>query len=279
MTGKTFILSIIFGCITLQTLGAAVSVPPWVFKIDKLAEAKKSAEKNKLPLTFVVTDLTLRRDQSELTKKCFNQLKSDATLVVVDTSDNLTLQNVLKQLSPVFNHAHRSKELEFWIPRIIVMTTDMTGVWTTLPKARIGDDGEFAHFKKKLQSIKAGKEKPSYYPEVALRWGKKDRSSSLGSFVSLKSGVLTLSYKGKQYEHDLEDFHAGAKSYAQARARQSLKAEEWSNLKGKIIKGTFVSLSKGKVTLLLENGKKTTFPLKMLSPGSRQRAEKLSENQ
>lgn len=251
-------------------IAAGFDVPDWVFKSDRFDEARALAEKDKKCLILVFSNTTLS-DAEDLTKKCLARFKSLGVVVFIDGPED----PVSHRIYPYASNALHSAEMTAWIPRVLAATADTGGVVATLSKMQMEAAGGSNEFKKQVEDFHAGKRDADYGDGVVLNWKKPDFSAKMGSFVSAKGGVLTLLFKGKEYQTPLAEFEPRYAEYARYLEIRNRKPEPWTSPEGKKITGVLLALTEKEVTLRLADGKVQTFSVTRLSTESLKRAKEI----
>lgn len=251
-------------------IAAGFDVPNWVFKSDRFDEARTLAEKDKKCLILVFSNTSFSGAE-ELTKKCLARFKSLGVVVFIDGVKD----PISERIYPYASNALHSAEMTAWVPRVLAATADTGGVVATLSKDQMEAAGGSNEFKKQVEDFHAGKRDADYGDGAELKWMKPDYSAKLGSFVSAKGGVLTLRFKGKEYQTPLAEFEPRFADYARYLEIRNRKPEPWTSPEGKKITGVLLSLTEKEITLRLADGKEQTFSVTRLSPESLKRAKEI----
>jgi hypothetical protein len=260
---------LIFALLSTGT-AAGFDVPGWVFKSDRFDEARALAGKEKKCLILVFSDTTLSGAE-DLTEKCLTRFKSLGVVVFIDGIKD----PVSHRIYPYASNALHSAEMTAWVPRVLAATADTGGVVATLSKMQMEEPGGSAAFTKQVEEFLAGKRDADYGDGIELSWKKTDGIAKLGSFVSAKGGMLTLRFKGKEYQTPLAEFEPRYAEYARYLEIRNRKPEPWTSPDGKKITGVLLALTEKEITLRLADGKVQTFSVTRLSPESLKRAKEI----
>jgi len=93
----------------------------------------------------------------------------------------------------------------------------------------------------------------------------------------MNSGELSLVKKWIQEGAILEATTSEAPTTSETPTESASQIQEWTNIEGKTLKASFVSVDSSDVTLRKEDGAEIKYPLNKLSPASQQLAQKLAK--
>ncbi len=171
------------------------------------------------------------------------------------------------------------------IPKIVATSPDNNKIWGRLKYKSI-DERSLKKLRKNLSAYTSGKMEPEEF-SFPLHWSVREKpgSSWKGDFISFDEAHLMIKDpKGKTVKLKKERVGKVALAYAEKMSKGSaptegFQEERWTSSGGKEIKATFQSLKEGQITLLLPNGKVSSFPVSRLSEASQNRAHELAGNE
>jgi len=205
-----------------------------------------------------------------------------------------------EHLSPLVIGSLDHTKMGKTIPKAVLCSPDQTQIYTKMSYKQLDVTSEYSKASKLVKAALKG-DVPAPDPTTVPAWNLKNVNAYFqGEFIELtKDNVLVCKgMNGGNRKENLNKFSAGTIAYAKFLQQQksgeqeeavtddenvnpektpSFTLESWESAKGgKVIKGTFVSLKGDKISITKENGKTSTFALKLLSEKSQKRARELA---
>ncbi|WP_411825617.1 hypothetical protein [Luteolibacter sp. AS25] len=289
------IISVFF--LSLMDSYAGMKIQRSVRTIQELDEARSEAREKGKALVFVYTDTKTTCGLCiAATEKAFDELDRYAVPVLLDMQDKAFYE----EISPVIGGALHAPEMGNFIPKAVVTSDDMGTLLGSINYESMSSGRNFSALNKEVKSTLTTMEEGGVVEakSVVPVWycTKTEGHHFSGEFIGIgekKGGkqLVIASENGKSSRIALSRLTPGAVEYAESLkeasdskntedANTSIGAEvihSWESQKGgKTIKGKFISLEEGKLTIEKEESDRITFDISLLSDESRATAEKLA---